>query len=132
MQRALFSAELELDLKKLGVSTKPLTRPRAKLRGWKEIRGTRLLPAGDETVLFLCEWGERAALGEYLTALQSSLPAQTLELVQRQCSQLQEARKRLGQIHEQMRNDERFVDHQDSRIVGPDGRRKDDTRYRAP
>jgi uncharacterized protein (TIGR02284 family) len=132
LQQALFAAELELELKKLGVAMKHLTRPRAKLRGWKEIRGTRLLPAGDKTVLFLCEWGERAALEEYLTALQSGLPAETLELVERQYSQLQEASKRLDQIHEQMRNDERVVEHQNSRMAEPDGRGKDNAQHRAP
>ena len=131
LQQALFAAELELELKRLGVATKPLTRPRAKLDGWKEIRGTRLLPAGDETVLFLCEWGERAVLGEYLTALQSGLPADVVELVERQYSQLQEASKRLDQIHEQMRNDERVVEHPDSRMVGPDGMDKDNAEHRA-
>jgi uncharacterized protein (TIGR02284 family) len=105
LQQALFAAELELELKKLGVPMKQLTRPRARLRGWKEIRGTRLLPAGDETVLFLCEWGERAALGEYLTALRSDLPASVLELVERQYSQLREAYTRLDQIREQLRSD---------------------------
>jgi uncharacterized protein (TIGR02284 family) len=105
LQQALFAAELELELKKLGIPMKHLTRPRAKLRGWKEIRGTRLLPAGDETVLFLCEWGERAALGEYITALRSDLPANVLELVERQCSQLREAYTRLDQIREQLRSD---------------------------
>ena len=105
LQQALFAAELELELKKLGVPMKRLTRPRAKLRGWKEIRGTRLLPAGDQTVLFLCEWGERAALGEYLAALRSDLPASVRELVERQYSQLREAYTRLDQIREQLRSD---------------------------
>ena len=105
LQQALFAAELELELKKLGAPMKRLMRPRAKLRGWKEIRGTRLLPAGDETVLFLCEWGERAALGEYLTGLRSDLPASVLELVKRQYSQLKEAYTRLDQIREQLRSD---------------------------
>jgi len=124
LQQALFAAELELELKKLGVATKPLTRPRAKLDGWKEIRGTRLLPAGDETVLFLCEWGERAVLGEYLTALQGGLPAEVVELVERQYSQLQAASKRLDQIHEQMR-DERVVEHPDKNgRAGWDGKRQ--------
>ena len=132
LQQALFAAELELELKKQGIATKHVTRPRARLRGWKEIRGTRLLPAGDETVLFLCEWGERAALEEYFAALQSGLPAETLELVGRQYSQLQEAGKRLDQIHEQMRNDERAVEHQNSRMAGPDGRGKDNAQHRAP
>ena len=127
LQQALFAAELELELKKLGVTTKHLTRPRAKFRGWKEIRGTRLLPAGDETVLFLCEWGQRAALEEYLTALQAGLPADIIELVERQYLQLQEAGRRLDQIHEQMRNDE---ERPDSRMVGPDGRGKDDAGHR--
>ena len=131
LQQALFAAELELELRKLGVTTKHLTRPRARLCGWKEIRGTRLLPAGDETVLFLCEWGERAVLGEYLIALQSGLPADIVELVERQYSQLQEASKRLDQIHEQMRNDERVVKHPDSEIVGPEGRGKHNAAHRA-
>ena len=90
------------------------------------------MPAGDETVLFLCEWGERAALGEYLTALQSGLPADIVELVERQYSQLQEASKRLDQIHEQMRNAERVVEHQNSRMAEPDGRGKDNAQHRAP
>ena len=105
LQQALFAAELELELKKLGVPMKQLTRPRAKLRGWKEIRGTRLLPAGDQTVLFLCDWGERAALDEYLAALRSDLPASVRELVERQYSQLREAYTRLDQIREQLRSD---------------------------
>ncbi len=42
LQQALFVAELELELKKLGVSAKPLTPRPAKVRGWKEIRGTCL------------------------------------------------------------------------------------------
>ena len=105
LQQALFAAELELELKKLGVPMKRLTRPRAKLRGWKEIRGTRLLPAGDQTVLFLCEWGERAALDEYLGALRSDLSASVRELVERQYSQLREAYTRLDQIREQLRSD---------------------------
>jgi len=117
LQQALFAAELELELKKLGVSTKQFIRRQAKLRGWKEIRGTRLIPSGDETILLLCEWGERAALGEYHTALQSGLPASVLELVERQHSQLQEAYNRLDQIREQMRNDERVGKAPNSRIV---------------
>jgi len=76
LQQSLFAAELELELKKLGVSSKNLKRRQGKLRAWKEIRGTHLLPSGDQTVLFLCEWGERAALEEYLAALQAVyLPA---------------------------------------------------------
>jgi uncharacterized protein (TIGR02284 family) len=118
LQQALFAAELELELKKLGASIKHLTQRQAKLRGWKEIRGTRLLPSGDETVLLLCEWGERAALGEYLRALQGSLPAGVLELVERQHSQLQEAYKRLDQIREQMLNDERGGARSKSKMVG--------------
>jgi len=115
LQQALFAAELELELKKLGVSTKQFILRQAKLRGWKEIRGTRLIPSGDETVLLLCEWGERAALDEYRAALQSGLPARVLELVERQHSQLQEAYNRLDQIREQMRNDERGVERPNSK-----------------
>lgn len=118
LQQAFFAAELELELRKLGISVKPSTELPAKLRGWKEIRGTRLLPSGDAAVLLLCERGERAALGEYLTALQSRLPAGVLELVQRQHAQLQEACKRLHQIREQMRNDERVGKAPNSRKVG--------------
>ena len=107
LQQALFAAELELELKKLGVSMKPSTERPAKLRGWKEIRGTRLLPSGDAAVLLLCERGERAALREYFAALHSCLPPGVLELVERQHTQLKEAYKRLYQIREQMQNDER-------------------------
>lgn len=102
LQHALFAAELELELKKLGVSVKPSTELPAKLCGWKEIRGTRLLPSGDAAVLLLCERGERAALREYFTALHSCLPAGVLELVERHHTQLKEAYKRLYQIREQM------------------------------
>jgi len=119
LQQALFVAELELELKKLGAaSTKQLTRRQAKLRGWKELRGTRLLPSGDQTVLFLCEWGERAALEEYYAAVQSGLPAGVLQLVERQHSQLQEAYRRLDQIREQMPHDGRGVERPSSRVVG--------------
>ena len=119
LQQALFAAELELELKKLGVLRKNLTRRQAKGRGWKEMRGTRLLPSGDQTVLLLCEWGERAALEEYFTAVHSGLPAGILQLVERQHSQLQEAYERLDQIREQMQQpDERGVERPNSRIVG--------------
>jgi uncharacterized protein (TIGR02284 family) len=118
LQQALFAAELELELKKLGASTKQLTRRQAKLRGWKEIRGTRLLPSGDQTVLFLCEWAERAALEEYRAAVQSGLPTGVLQLVERQHSQLQEAYRRLDQIREQMPHDERGVERPNSKMVG--------------
>jgi uncharacterized protein (TIGR02284 family) len=119
LQQALFAAELELELKKLGVATKQPMHRHARLRGWKEIRGTRLLPSGDETVLLLCEWGERAVLGEYLSALQSgSLPPGVLELVERQHSQLQEAYNRLDEIREQMLNDKRGGGRASSKMVG--------------
>ena len=118
LQQALFAAELELELKKLGTPVKPSAELPAKLQGWKEIRGTRLLPSGDETVLLLCERGERAALSEYITALQSSLPAGVLEVVERQYVQLKEAYKRLYQIREQMRNDEETGRAPNSRMVG--------------
>jgi uncharacterized protein (TIGR02284 family) len=118
LQQALFAAELELELKKLGVLRKNLTRRQAKLRGWKEMRGTRLLPSGDQTVLLLCESGERAALEEYFAAVHSGLPAGVLQLVERQHSQLQEAYERLDQIREQMQPDERGVARPNSRIVG--------------
>lgn len=106
LQRALFIAELQLELKKLGVAAKPPTPGAAKLRGWKEITGTRLLPSGDDTVLLFCEQGERAALGKYLRALQSDLPVGVFELVERQHSQLEESYDRLDQIREQLRRDE--------------------------
>jgi uncharacterized protein (TIGR02284 family) len=119
LQQSLFAAELELELKKLGVSSKNLKRRQGKLRAWKEIRGTHLLPSGDQTVLFLCEWGERAALEEYLAALQGGLPAGVLQLVERQHSQLQEAYERLDQIREQMQHDERAEPRpHSSRMVG--------------
>jgi uncharacterized protein (TIGR02284 family) len=118
LQQALFAAELELELKKLGASTKQLARRHAKLRGWKELRGTRLLPSGDQTVLFLCEWGERAALEEYRAAVQSRLPAGALQLVERQHSQLQEASRRLDQIREQMPHHGRGLERPNSRMVG--------------
>ncbi|MGH9428893.1 MAG: DUF2383 domain-containing protein, partial [Terriglobia bacterium] len=116
LQQALFAAELELELKKLDASAKPSILRPAKLRGWKEIRGTRLLPSGDETVLLLCERGERAALSAYVTALQSDLPRGVLELVERQHSQLKEAYERLDLIREQLRSDERKAPN--SRMVG--------------
>ena len=118
LQQALFAVELELELKKLGVSVKPSTELPGKLRGWKEIRGTRLLPSGDAAVLLLCERGERAALREYFTALHSRLPPGVLELVERHHTQLKEAYKRLYQIREQMQNDERVGDTPNSRKVG--------------
>ena len=118
LQQALFAAELELELKKLGVSVKPSTELPGKLRGWKEIRGTRLLPSGDAAVLLLCERGERAALREYFKALHSRLPAGVLELVERHHTQLKEAYQRLYQIREQMQNDERVGDAPNSRKVG--------------
>jgi len=91
LQQAFFAADLELDLQKLGISVKPSTELPAKLRGWKEIRGSLLLPSGDAAVLLLCEQGERAALREYFTALHSRLPAEVLELVERHHKQLKEA-----------------------------------------
>jgi len=118
LQQVLFAAELELELKKLGVAVKPSTELPAKLRGWKELRGTRLLPSGEVAMLLLCERGERAALGEYLTALQNTLPAGVLELVQRQHAQLQEAYRRLHQIREQMWIDQRVSKAPNSRMVG--------------
>ena len=118
LQQALFAAELELELKKLGVAVKPSAQLPAKLRGWKELRGTRLLPSGDQSVVLLCERGERAALREYFTALHSRLPAGVLELVERHHTQLKEAYKRLYQIREQMQNDESVGEAPKSRMVG--------------
>jgi uncharacterized protein (TIGR02284 family) len=118
LQQALFAAELELELKKLGALVKPSAECPDKLRGWKEIRGTRLLPSGDDTVLLLCERGERAALGEYVAALQGSLPAAVLELVERQYAQLKEAYKRLYRIREQMRDDDGTGRAPNSRVAG--------------
>ncbi|HEX2524144.1 MAG TPA: hypothetical protein VHP35_18700 [Terriglobia bacterium] len=106
LQQALFAAELELELKKLQAPAKPPAEPPDKLRGWKEIRGTRLLPSGDDSLLLLCERGERAALGEYVAALQSPLPAGVLGLIERQYAQLKEAYKRLHQIREKVRDDD--------------------------
>jgi uncharacterized protein (TIGR02284 family) len=118
LQQALFAAELELELKKLGAPMKPSAERPDKLRGWKEIRGTRLLPSGDDTVLLLCERGERAALGEYVAALQSPLPAGVLGLVERQYAQLKEAYRRLYRIREEMRDDNGSRRAPNSRMAG--------------
>jgi uncharacterized protein (TIGR02284 family) len=123
LQQALFAAELELELKKLGTPVKPSAERPDRLRGWKEIRGTRLLPSGDATLLLLCERGERAALGEYVAALQGSLPAGVLELVARQYAQLKEAYKRLYRIREEMRDDGGTGRPPNSRMVGASGKR---------
>jgi uncharacterized protein (TIGR02284 family) len=106
LQQAVFIAELQLELKKLGVAAKPPVPSAPKLPAWKEIRDTRLLPSGDDTLLVLCERGERAVLSQYLRALQSDLPVGALELVKRQHCQLEEAYERLDQIREQLRRDE--------------------------
>ncbi|MCI0419485.1 MAG: PA2169 family four-helix-bundle protein [Acidobacteria bacterium] len=106
LQQALFIAELQLELRKLGVAVTPPAPGAAKLRGWNEIVSTRLLPSGDETVLLLCEQGERAALGEYLAILHGDLPVAVFQLVERQHFQLREAYDRLSQIREQLRKGE--------------------------
>jgi len=108
LQQSLFIAELQLELRKLNVAAKPPTPGAPKMRGWKEITGIRLLASGDDTVLFLCDRGERAGLGRYLRALQSDLPAGLFELVKRQHSQLEQAHDRLNQVREQLRRDEEW------------------------
>lgn len=113
LQQAVFITELELELKKLGVIADPPTSGPAKLKGWREITGTRLLPSGDDSVLVLCEQGARAALGKYVKALQEELPIAVLELIKRQGSQMREAHERLHGIREELRN------MQSGRIVLP-------------
>lgn len=113
LQQAVFITELELELKKLGVVAKPPTSGPAKLKGWREITGTRLLPSGDDSVLVLCEQGERAVLGKYVKALQDHLPSAVLELIKRQGSQIREAQERLRGIREQLQN------RQSGQIVSP-------------
>jgi uncharacterized protein (TIGR02284 family) len=103
LQQALFIAELQLELRKLGVAANSPTPGAPRMRGWKEIRGTRLIPSGDDTVLFLCERGEKVGLGRYLRAFQSDLPAGVFELVKRQHSELEQAHHRLKQVREQLR-----------------------------
>jgi uncharacterized protein (TIGR02284 family) len=102
LQQAVFIAELDLALRRLGVAAEPRTPGAAKLNGWKEITGSRLLPSGEDCLLALCDEGLRAALDQYLKALQDVLPVAVLELIERQGAQLEEAYSRLREMREQL------------------------------
>jgi len=107
LQQSLFIAELQLELRRLGSGAMPLIPRPARLLGWKELLGApRLFYSSDETVLLLCEQGEKAASGEYLQILHGDLPVPVFQLVERQHAQLLEACDRLCQIQQQLRQGE--------------------------
>lgn len=125
LQQALFIAELQLELRKLDAPAQAAKSGAHRLRGWKEITGPQWLPSGDDTVLLHCERGEGSALGRYLRALQSDLPAEVRELVERQHSRLNQSHDQLRQLREQLDRDatQSQPDHQERLKSLPAGRK---------
>jgi len=99
LQRSVYIAELELELRKLSCGTSRKPEP-AKLPGWDELRRLQPLACDDGTVLLLCEQGQKATLEHYLKILQTDLPVAALQLVERQHAQQMEAYDRLCQVHQ--------------------------------
>jgi uncharacterized protein (TIGR02284 family) len=94
-QRAQFAAELQAEVRSLGGDPEETGSVAASLhRGWINIKSA--VTGEDEgAVVSECERGEDAAVENYQEALNETLPANVLAIVERQYVQVKEAHDRI-------------------------------------
>lgn len=99
-QRSEFSAELELEVRRLAQDPPPTGHAAAALhRGWMDLKAA--VSGSDEgTIIAECERGEDVAVKAYGEALAATLPPDLKAVVERQSIKIQEA-------HDQIRSLER-------------------------
>jgi len=94
-QRAQFAGDLQGEVRRLGGDAEQSGSVAASLhRGWINIKSA-VTGEDESAVLAECERGEDSAVRNYEDALNSNLPADVRDMVQRQFTQVKEAHDRI-------------------------------------
>lgn len=102
-QRSQFVGELQALVRELGGDPETTGSTAAALhRGWINIKSA-ITGQDDAAILNECERGEDSAKSNYKDALQTSLPSNVMETVQRQYAAVQEAHDRVKSLRDSAR-----------------------------
>ncbi len=71
-------------------------------RGWMDLKST--LGGGDHTILVVIEAGEDHAVNEYEKALETSLPLGLMNILERQCSDVDRAHVKVAAIRDSVQH----------------------------
>jgi len=103
LERARFAGELEQLIRDFGEADPDRTGSIAGTLHRKWIDAKAALGGGDHTILESVEQGEDAAKRAYEKALNGSLPANLLEVVQRQAESVRAAHDRVKMLRDQLK-----------------------------
>src|SRR4051812_32669929 len=103
LERARFAGELEQLIRDFGESDPDRTGSVAGAMHRKWIDAKAALGGGDHTILESVEQGEDAAKRAYEKALNASLPANLLEVVQRQAESVRAAHDRVKMMRDRLK-----------------------------
>ena len=99
-QRAQFAAELQAEVRRLGGDPETSGSVAAAIhRGWINIKSV-VTGEDEHAVLAECERGEDSAVHNYEEALQSNLPGDVRDIVERQYRQIKEAHDRIRTLRD--------------------------------
>jgi uncharacterized protein (TIGR02284 family) len=100
-QRAQFASELRMEVRRRGGDPAPSgSMSGAFHRGWMHLKSV-ISRVDDETIARECARAESSTLHAYEEALERELPFDAREVLQRQRSQIQEARDHLSALEEE-------------------------------